>query len=147
MVNILLAFILIIGTADLLVAKELCNANKRETQEPSDIENKNLLENSIMTDIKAVPAAPNLSWIKARVQSVTQDKTFSDKWHVTFEILESKNIHGPNFAETKHSANGFYFGESSALKPGNIMEAKAEFRGDERGGIFQLHDIQVLQNH
>ena len=99
-----------------------------------------------MREFKSVPAAPNLSWIKARVENINQDKTFSDKWHVTFEILESRNIQGPNFAESKRHAGGFFFGTGSGLETGITIQAKAEFRGDERGGIFHLRDIEVIQN-
>lgn len=94
-------------------------------------------------NVRGVMAAPNRCEIKARVLQVRQSARFPDKWHFELEFLESRQVSGPNFARVGEQAQGFSFGSFAGLSPGAIITAEAEFLGDERGGQFQLYEVEV----
>ncbi len=91
-----------------------------------------------------IMAAPNQCAIKARVLNLERSPQFSDKWLLDIEILESKQIMGPNFARVGQSVKGFTFESISNIVPGSILQAKAEYIGDVRKGQFQLTDLEVI---
>jgi hypothetical protein len=95
-------------------------------------------------EIHGVMAAPNRCEIKAKVLRVEQSPKFPDKWHFEMEILETRDLRGPNFARVGQTAKGFTFESTSGISPGNVITAEAEFLGDERGGQFQLTQINVI---
>ena len=99
----------------------------------------------MMPEFRGVMAAPNQCQIKARVLNVEQSAEFADKWYLQLEILESKDVSGPNFARVGQRTKGFTFDLRSEVAPGSIITARAEFLGDERGGQFQLTQITVIE--
>ena len=103
-----------------------------------------------MSNLHRTLAAPNRCELKAKLLVRKQDSRFSDKWNMELEILDIKNISGPNFAHVGDMVKGFAFDSTpnfvaQRLDSGSIIMAEAEFLGDERGGIFQLHRI-ILSN-
>jgi hypothetical protein len=94
-------------------------------------------------EFRGVPAAPNQCQIKARVLQVEQSTEFADKWYLDLEILESTSVSGPNFARVGQRARGFTFDLAPEVSPGSVITALAEFLGDERGGQFQLSQVNV----
>lgn len=88
-----------------------------------------------------VPAAPNRSLITARVLDVQRSEQFSDKWNLSLEILDSKDVEGPNFAHPGEQVRAFTFGPMLEIESGDTIEAAAEFVGDERGGRFRLAEV------
>ena len=91
-------------------------------------------------------AAPNQCEIKAKVTKVERSLKFADKWNLDLEILESKDVSGPNFARAGESAKGFTFESISDLSPNSVLTARAEFLGDQGGGQFQLSRIMILDS-
>lgn len=98
----------------------------------------------IMPEFKGVMAAPNRSQIKAKVLSLEQSSEYPDKWIFDLEILESKNISGPDFAHVGERANGFAFDPLPDISSGDVVAGEAEFLGDERGGKFRLSEIKII---
>ena len=86
-------------------------------------------------------AAPNQCHIKARVHSVERSAHFPDKVELEIEILESREVSGPNFARVGERARAFTFDPPAAVAEGAVIECAAEFLGDPRGGRFQLTGI------
>jgi len=91
-----------------------------------------------------VMAAPNRCEIKAKVLRMEQSTKFPDKWYFELEILETRDLSGPNFARVGQRARGFTFESTSNNSRDSIITAQAEFLGDERGGQFQLTQIDVI---
>ncbi len=94
-------------------------------------------------EFRGVMAAPNRCEIKARVLRLEQSDQFPDKWYLELEFVESKDLSGPNFARVGQRAKGFTLELPSNISQGSIIAAQAEFLGDERGGQFQLTQIDV----
>jgi hypothetical protein len=94
---------------------------------------------------RSVMAAPNRSEIKAKVLQKEQSQAFRDKWYLELQILESKDLHGPNFARAGERVKGFTFGDREDIPQGSIITAQAEFLGDARGGQFQLSDVAIVE--
>lgn len=94
-------------------------------------------------EAQGVMAAPNRSRIKAKVLRVEQSAKYPDKWHLKLEILESKDVSGPNFARVGQKAEGFTFGSAWEAPPPAIIEADAEYIGGAQGGQFQLSDVRI----
>jgi len=92
-----------------------------------------------------VTAAPNRSEIKAKVMQKEQSETFPDKWHLDLEILESRNLHGGNFARVGERVKGFTFGDLKYIPQESIIRAQAEFLGDARSGQLQLSDVAIIE--
>jgi hypothetical protein len=93
-----------------------------------------------------VTVAPNRVKIKAEVIGLQQDSTFSDKWHIDMDILDSESISGPNFARKGERAIGFAFEDTPGFSSqqtalGSIIDAEAEYVGDAVRGAFRLTRI------
>ncbi len=88
-------------------------------------------------------AAPNRCRIKARVNSLQRPAHFPDKVELEIEILETREVSGPNFARAGQTAQAFTFDPPATVTEGAIIECTAEFLGDPRGGRFQLTDIAL----
>ena len=95
-------------------------------------------------NVQGVMAAPNRSRIKAKVLSVEQSAKYPDKWHLEFEVLESSDVSGPNFARVGQKAEGFSFSPAWDAPPQTIIEADAEYIGGAQGGQFQLTDVRII---
>lgn len=83
-------------------------------------------------------AAPNQCEILARVLHIEPSPTFPDKSYLELEILESKNVAGPNFARAGDRVTAFTFQIDAGISEGKVISALAEYLGDVRGGQFQL---------
>jgi hypothetical protein len=95
-------------------------------------------------EFRGVMAAPNRCRIEAKVLSVEQDSSFSDKWYLEMNILETQDLEGPNFARVGQTVKGFAFDLSPEVSPDTLITAEAEFVGDERGGQFRLTEVEIL---
>lgn len=94
--------------------------------------------------LPGIMAAPNQCEIKARVIRLKRSPHYSDKWLLDIEILESKQLVGPNFARIGQTFNGFTLDSVSEISPGFIIQAKAEYLGGARKSQFQLSEIVVM---
>lgn len=88
-------------------------------------------------------AAPNSSRIKAKILRVERSGQYADKWQFEFEILESQNAGGPNFAHVGAKAKGFTFRPAWDLPLPAIVEAEAEYIGGAQEGLFQLTNLRL----
>lgn len=96
---------------------------------------------------RGVMAAPNQCEIKAKVLRMEQSSKFPDKWQLELEILESRDVSGPNFARVGTQVRGFaFFASPPPFVPQDIITARAEFLGDEHGGQFQLSQVEVVES-
>lgn len=98
----------------------------------------------MVNEFQGIMAAPNQCEIKAKLLILKQSPNFSDKWLADIEILESKEVRGPNFARVGKQFKAFTFESTSNLAPGCTISAQAEYLGDAQGGQFQLMGIEVL---
>lgn len=98
------------------------------------------------SESQGVMAAPNQSEIKAKVLQIDQSSQFPDKWYLELEILATKTVSGPNFAQVEHRVKAFTISLNPNLYPGNIITAQAEFVGDARGGVFRLTQVKVVES-
>jgi hypothetical protein len=93
---------------------------------------------------ESVTAAPNRCRLTARVADLRRSEVFPDKSELEIYILESEAITGPNFARPGERKEAFTLVPVGDLAPGNTIRAEAEFLGDERGGKFQLYQVNMV---
>jgi hypothetical protein len=91
-----------------------------------------------------VPAAPNLSRIKANVRSVTQSPNFSDKWQFDLEIVDLEPVQGGTFVQKGQQIQGFMIADTCDVTSGDLISATAEFLGGPQGGQLRLTDVRVI---
>jgi len=90
-----------------------------------------------------VDAAPNLSQIKIRVESARQSSQFPEKVELTFELLESESLDGPDFI-SRHigkQLEGFTFNPTTELTAGVLLKAQASYIGGPHSGVFHLSEL------
>lgn len=92
-----------------------------------------------------VTAAPNRCEIQAKVLRGQRSAKFPDKYFLDLQILRSRSIAGPNFAQVGSQVKAFTLDPVSGPLEGLTIRARAEFLGDERGGVFRLTRIEVLR--
>lgn len=90
-----------------------------------------------------VPAPPNQCEINARVLHKEQDLHTPDQWHLELEILDAKDVQGPNFARSRigQTTRALTMETVFDLAPEARITAQAEYVGDEHGGLFHLTAI------
>ena len=96
-----------------------------------------------MTPSDKTPLAPNLADIHARIVSVQSSAQFDDKLELTFEILHSTPLDGPDFT-TRHQGTtvaGFTFNPPFTLTQGSVITAQASYLGGPHSGYFHLTHI------
>jgi hypothetical protein len=92
-----------------------------------------------------VMAAPNNSRIKARILRMAQSEQYADKWQLEFEILESRNVTGANFARVGEKVEGFTFSTAWDIPLLAVVEADAEYVGGSQNGLFHLTNLHPCQ--
>lgn len=99
----------------------------------------------MQSHIPGIMAAPNSSRIKTRILRAEKSEQYADKWQLEFEILESENISGPNFARVGEKGEGFTFRPAWDLPLPVIVEAEAEYIGGPQKGLFQLTNLHLCK--
>jgi hypothetical protein len=92
-----------------------------------------------------VMAAPNQCEIQAKVLRSERSARFPDKMLLDLQILKSRPIVGPNFAHVGHKVKAFTLDSISSPLEGLTIKARAEFLGDEHGGVFRLTQIEIVR--
>jgi hypothetical protein len=104
------------------------------------------LEVTMKSMPEGVTAAPNRCQITARVLREGQEPSVPEKREATLEILESRDIRGPNFAHAGDRVEAFTFEAPPAWTEGTVIRAEAEYLGDARRGRFQLYGPEVVDS-
>ncbi|BFM05212.1 hypothetical protein [Halioxenophilus aromaticivorans] len=91
------------------------------------------------------PAAPNLSRIKARIESAHPAKAFADKWELSLVITQTVSLDGPDFVSRYLGSvvDGFTFNPTVQLDTGTVIDAEASYIGGPHSGLFHLSSITI----
>ncbi|SEN33303.1 hypothetical protein [Nitrosomonas marina] len=87
---------------------------------------------------RPVTAAPNESLLKLRLITCSQSQDDARKWLLSFEIIETSVVFGPQFAEPGKTVEGFSFENFQNFRPGDTLSARAEYLGGAHHGYYQL---------
>ncbi len=99
------------------------------------------------SESNSVDTAPNLCQIKIKIETLQQSSQFPDKVELTFDLLESSSLDGPDFI-SRHvgkQLEGFAFNPPSALVAGTLAKAQASYIGGPHSGVFHLSEIHLVE--
>ncbi len=109
---------------------------------------------SIQTWATAVTAMPNETIVKGNVEeySLISSKLMGIKPEMTLyklviSIEKVENVKGPNFLKDKEGqfVTLYTKEEISSDFYGKKIKAKIEYKGDERGGLFWIKQIEIVK--
>lgn len=98
---------------------------------------------------------PNETIVKGNVEeySLTSSKLLEIKpdmvlYRLVILIEKTENVKGPNFLKSKEGQFVTLYSkeELSSEFYGKKIKATVEYRGDERGGLFWIKQIEVVNN-
>lgn len=102
----------------------------------------------------AVPVVPNEVVVRGHVLEycLTSSRPLEIKpetvlYKITISVEKAEDVKGPNFLKGKEGQTVIFYSreELSIALIGKKIKAKAEYRGDERGGIFWIKEIEIVK--
>jgi hypothetical protein len=90
----------------------------------------------------SIPAAPNRVRITADVVGVERSADFPRRWTLRLALRSVQPLVGGVFVHSGQEVDAFTIGDAPGTAMGSVIRAEAEYLGDARRGVLQLHRIE-----